>query len=75
MGKRLIRVFQAQLSARTSELLNREINVVLKSDQTFFGRCLKIENQLLFLEDQRMHLHTLAFTQIDTVVYDQSATF
>ncbi|WP_428662270.1 hypothetical protein [Runella sp.] len=75
MGKRLIRVFQSELSARAAELLNREINVVLKSNQTFFGHCLKIENQLLFLKDQRMHDHTLAFTQIDLVVYDHESTF
>ncbi|MCP1382382.1 hypothetical protein [Runella salmonicolor] len=75
MGKRLIRIVQSALSARTEELLNREINVVLKSNQTFFGRCQKIENNLIFLQDQRMHRHTFAFTQIDTVVYDLEATF
>ena len=75
MGKRLTRIVQSTLATRTAELLNRDINVILKSNQTFFGRCQKIENNLLFLQDQRMHRHTFAFTQIDTVVYDLEATF
>lgn len=75
MGKRLIRLFQPGLSDHATELLNREINVVLKSNQTFFGRCWKIENHILFLKDQRKHSHSLAFTQIESVIYDQSAKY
>jgi hypothetical protein len=75
MSKRLIRIFQPALTERSAELVNREVNVVLKSNQTFFGVCWKIENQILFLKDFRQHAHNLAFTQIESVIYDQSATF
>ncbi len=75
MSKRLIRIFQPDLSERSSELVNREINVILKSNQTFFGHCWKIENQIIFIKDLRKHAHNLAFTQIESVIYDQAATF
>lgn len=75
MGKRLIRVFQPDLGNRTAELINRDINVILKSNQTFFGHCWKIENHLIFLKDLRKHEHNLAFSQIESVIYDQSAIF
>ncbi|MEZ4902941.1 MAG: hypothetical protein R2822_14900 [Spirosomataceae bacterium] len=75
MSKRLIRVFQADLVGRSAELIGQEINVILKSNQTFFGRCWKVENSIIFLKDQRKHNHTLAFTQIESVIYDQSAKF
>jgi hypothetical protein len=75
MGKRLIRVFQPDLVHRSAELVNRDINVVLKSNQTFFGHCWKIENNILFLKDLRRHAHNLAFSQIESVIYDQSAIF
>ncbi len=75
MGKRLIRVSQPELINRSAELVNRDINVVLKSNQTFFGHCWKIENNILFLKDLRRHAHNLAFSQIESVIYDQSAIF
>jgi len=75
MSKRLIRIFPMELSNRTSELISREINVVLKSNQTFFGRCWKIKNHLLYLKDQRKHDHSFAFTQVESVIYDQLAHF
>lgn len=75
MSKRLIRLFSSDLPDRAAELVNREINVVLKSNQTFFGYCWKVENQILFLKDLRKHTHNLTFTQIESVIYDQSATF
>lgn len=75
MGKRLIRVFQSQLPERSAEIIRRDVNIVLKSNQTFFGHCLKIENQIIFLKDFRQHLHNVAFSQIESVIYDQSAIF
>jgi len=75
MSKRLIRVFQPDLVNRSAELVNRDINVILKSNQTFFGHCWKIENNILFLKDLRKHAHNLAFSQIESVIYDQSAIF
>ena len=75
MSKRLIRVFQPELINRSAELVNRDINVILKSNQTFFGHCWKIENNILFLKDLRKHAHNLAFSQIESVIYDQSAIF
>ncbi|MFN8347905.1 MAG: hypothetical protein U0X91_23070 [Spirosomataceae bacterium] len=75
MGKRLIRIFPAQLPARAAEIIHRDVNIVLKSNQTFFGHCLKIENQIIFLKDFRHHRHNIAFSQIESVIYDQSSIF
>ncbi|MFN4147544.1 MAG: hypothetical protein ACK4GN_17085 [Runella sp.] len=75
MGKRLKKIFVNELVQHTAELQGRTLNVVLKSNQTFFGRCTKIENQLLHLQDLRKHLHLLAFTQIESVIYDESAMY
>lgn len=75
MSKRLIRIPSSDLPERAAGLVNREINVVLKSNQTFFGHCWKIENQILFLKDLRKHIHNLAFSQIESVIYDQPALF
>jgi len=75
MGKRLVRIFNDQLEQRTKELTDRPISVILKSGHTIFGQFEKAENHLLFVKDQRFHQHILAFTQIEEVIYDQSAGF
>ncbi len=75
MGKRLHKLFQADLAKEASSLVGKDINIVLKSNQTFLGRCLKVENQMLFIKDFRNHPHSLAFTQIEAVIYDQSSLY
>ena len=75
MGKRMIRVFNGQLAAQITQLLHRQLNVVLKSGHTIYGQLEKTENGLLFVRDARFHLHTLAVTQVEEIIYDQSAAF
>lgn len=75
MGKRLHKLFQADLAKEASSLVGKDINIVLKSNQTFLGRCLKVENQMLFITDFRNHPHSLAFTQIESVIYDQPSHY
>jgi small nuclear ribonucleoprotein (snRNP)-like protein len=75
MGKRIVRITSSQLPERVAELAQRQINVVLKSGQTVYGKFQKADNYFLLLHDNRAHLHTLAYTQIDEVIYDQSTAF
>jgi hypothetical protein len=72
MSKRLTRIFQQELPQKANQLFQRDIHVVLESNQTIFGKCLRTDNQLLLVEDYRFHRHTLAFTQIVEVIYDQT---
>ena len=71
----MIRVFNGQLVAQTTQLLHCWLHVVLKSGHTIYGQLEKAENGLLFVRDARSHLHTLAITQVEEVIYDQSAAF
>lgn len=75
MSKRLVKIPLHDLPAHASELIGKTVNVVLKSNQTFYGQCERIENALFVLRDFRKHAHQLAFTQIESVIYDKSATF
>ena len=71
----MIRVFNEQLPQQTTQLLNQPMNVVLKSGHTIYGQLQKAENGLLFVRDARFHLHTIAMTQVEEVIYDQSAGY
>lgn len=75
MSKRLVKISFLELPSHATELIGKTVNVVLKSKQTFLGECVRVENQQLFLQDFRKHPHQLAFTQIETVIYDKTATF
>lgn len=75
MSKRLVKIPLNDLPAHTNELIGKTVNVVLKSNQTFYGQCERIENTCFVLRDFRKHAHQLAFTQIESVIYDKSATF
>ena len=75
MGKRMIRVLNGQILAQTTQLLRQPLNVVLKSGHTIYGQLEKAENGLLFVRDARFHLHTLAITQVEEVIYDQSVDY
>lgn len=72
MSKRLVRIFQKDLATRAAQLPPRDIHVVLESNQTLFGKCLSTDHQLLLVEDYRFHKHTLAFTQIVEIIYDEA---
>ncbi|TAE97258.1 MAG: hypothetical protein EAZ70_09690 [Runella slithyformis] len=75
MGKRMIRIGGHQVAERVAELGNRSVNVVLKSGHTVYGQFKKADDYFIYVHDNRSHPHILAFTQIDEVIYDQSAGF
>ena len=75
MSKRLVKIPLGSLEQHAQGLIGKTVNVILKSNQTFYGECERIENQLLFLRDYRKYLHLLAFTQIESVIYDKTANF
>lgn len=70
MSKRLIRVFNPQLSESIPSLVGMEMNVVLLDGNTAFGRLESFSPDDIVLRDLRNHKHTMPLAAIEELIYD-----
>jgi len=77
MRKRLIKVFESQLTGEKRALLPEQIplNIVLKSGHTLFGKLQSQSLEKIKITDKRFHQHTLDIKDIDVVVYDYPSSY
>jgi hypothetical protein len=73
MPKRLIRLTGKELLASSSDIQDRDLNVVGNGGRTYFGRVISNSEKSLVLKDLRGHKHQLALNDIESVIYDQEA--
>ncbi|MGD1840165.1 MAG: hypothetical protein ACFB0B_04610 [Thermonemataceae bacterium] len=75
MGKRQQRVFQAQIVPQRLQLLNKLVQVILRSGATSTGFCLVIAAEQLILKDMKQKQHKILIADIEEIVVDQKAIY
>ncbi len=75
MGKRLLRIFQKDISSRLNQLLKKEVNIVFMSKVTLHGVIIKSEQEVLFVNDMLHRKHEFRINTIAEIHLDQEAPF
>jgi hypothetical protein len=70
MSKRLIRIANKNIVPDLINHTGLELNAILQSGQTYFGKLIAITSDNLTLIDTRQHTHKLAIQDLYEVVYD-----
>ena len=75
MGKRLIRILSSSIFSQLPNLLNTELNLILKNRVTLHGRIRSYTDREIFLEDMVARLHTIRLTDLEEIVLDQVSPY
>ncbi|MBF9252084.1 hypothetical protein I2I11_02145 [Pontibacter sp. 172403-2] len=75
MGKRQIRIFRKDIPERLPELLQRAVQVVLRSRVVLHGVLLKLTPGQLQLQDQRFGKHLVPVEEVEEIIYDVEAAW
>ncbi|MCF0054746.1 hypothetical protein [Dyadobacter sp. CY356] len=70
MSKRLIRIASKNITSELSNLAGLELNAIMRSGNTHFGKLISVTNEYLTMLDTRQHTHWLAVQDLYEVVYD-----
>lgn len=70
MSKRLIRISSKNITSELTNLAGLELNAVLRTGNTYFGKLISVTNEYLTMLDTRHHTHKLAIQDLFEVVYD-----
>jgi hypothetical protein len=74
LGKRIFRISTEQALSNT-EIVGKEINLVLKNSTVFFGILLGIENSVFLCKNMMGKKFQYAASEIRELIYDQTATY
>ena len=75
MGKRLFRIFPNKIPSRIKDLINQEVNLVLKNNTTCHGILKKAEGDFCVLKDMLAADHKIKIQDIIEIIYDREAAF
>jgi hypothetical protein len=75
MGKRLIRIYDKDIPAKSKSLTGLKINIVLHNKSTFHGLLVKATEDGLELKDMRNKKHIIKFSEMTEIVYDMVAAY
>jgi hypothetical protein len=75
MGKRQIRIYEAELPEKLPDLLNIELNLVLKNDVTLHGKIIQVQNQKIQFKDSILRLHWLKMMEIAEIILDKTTEY
>lgn len=70
MSKRLIRIPSKNISSDLTNVDGLELNAILRTGNTYFGKLISVTNHYLTMLDKRQHIHKLAIQDLYEVVYD-----
>ncbi len=73
MGKRLTRIFEAQIQTHLPKLLGQEIHLILKNNVTLHGIILKIETQHIVFKDMILRKHTIPIAELSQILKDEKS--
>jgi small nuclear ribonucleoprotein (snRNP)-like protein len=74
MPKNLIRIKNIE-SFDLQSIVNKDINIVLKSGSVFFGQIISVQNNSLTLRDKIGTKHILPLAQIEEIIQDKIHEF
>ncbi len=69
MGRRLIRIAKKDIIATSSDLINRELDVVMISAQVYHGVFIEIKSNILTIRNMLGNKHHLDISIIDEIIY------
>jgi len=75
MGKRQIRIFRKDIPEHLPELLQKAVQLVLRSRVVLHGVLLKLTPEHLQLQDQRSGKHLVPVEQVEEIIYDVEAPY
>ena len=70
MSKRLIRIASKNITSESPSLAGLELNAIMRTGNTHFGKLISVTNEYLTMLDTRQHTHKLAVQDLFEVVYD-----
>ena len=75
MGKRQQRYFQSKIVVSTPELLGRNANIILTTNEVFGGVILQIDSQKVLVKDSGNHQLTFPLGHILEIITDHVAEY
>ncbi len=75
MGKRLVRIFNKDISAKISTIIDKEVNLVLKNNTTLHGIITNSENNIFKIKDMLNKKHVVTLDDIVEIIYDREAAY
>ncbi len=75
MGKRLHRYFFNDFPKVLESLSGKNASLVMKDGVSMFGKILRLENQMLLIEDKIPRLHYIEIKNIYEIVVDSEANY
>lgn len=70
MSKRLIRIASQNIASELTNLAGLELNAILRTGNTYFGKLISVTAEHLTMLDTRQHLHKLSIQDLFEIVYD-----
>lgn len=70
MSKRLVRIANKNIAMELINHTGLELNAILQTGKTYFGKLISVTSEHLTLKDTRQHTHQLAIQDLYEVVYD-----
>lgn len=75
MGKRQIRIFNKDILSRSTEVINREANLILYGKKTLHGNIMKLEKDIFTVKDTILRIHKVGLTDIEEINFDIDAKY
>ncbi len=75
MGKRQKRIFPSQIALSLAEIINKEVNLVLKSGKTVAGTVKSMNGNQIVLQDHFLQKHNVRLEEIEEIVIDFVAPY
>ena len=75
MGKRLIRILSSSIASQLPDLLNKELNLILKNRVALHGKIRRYTDSEIFLEDMVARWHTIHLVDLEEIVFDQASPY
>lgn len=71
MGKRLVRIFEAEIPSQIPSLLNLELNLILKNNLTLHGKIIQLKNTEILFQDMLYKKHKIMVSSVSEIIFDK----
>lgn len=75
MGKRQIRIFEEEIEAKLQDLVQKELNLILKNDLTFHGEIYNYDQSHVYLQDTIRRKHVIEKSAIAEIIIDHTTLY
>lgn len=75
MGKRQIRIFEKDIEAKLQDLVQKELNLILKNDLTLRGEIYSYDQSHVYLKDTIRRKHVIEKSAIAEIIIDHTTLY